>query len=94
MTKETVSANINDLMAHSELMVRCDLQPSRARAVHAGENDVIVVLCGPPCGMHTQGLEADILASEVFVRSNMVSTGWQSGMGIIDVWTVPSFLLT
>lgn len=40
-------------------VIVCDVQPSRARAVNIGENDVTVVECGPPCGVHTQGLDVD-----------------------------------
>jgi hypothetical protein len=56
-------------------VIVCDVQPSRARAVNIGENDVTVVECGPPCGVHTQGLDVDEAESGALVRSNIVSTG-------------------
>jgi hypothetical protein len=70
------------------------VQPSRARAVNIGENDVTVVACGPPCGAHTHGLIADEPKSGSLVRNSIVSTGWRPGIGTTDVWIVCSLFST
>jgi hypothetical protein len=67
-------------MHYHNYLVKLNLQPSRARAVYIGENEVTDVECGPPCGLHTQGLEIDWSEPGAFARNNIVSTARRLGI--------------